>query len=69
MRKFYNELTNTILTEVEYKELIEREAREYFEDETQNVDGEDFETILARFYESDTDFVEVDENGEIINEW
>ncbi|HHQ0026831.1 TPA: hypothetical protein ACSKOO_001336, partial [Listeria monocytogenes] len=60
---WYNEGTDTLLTEKEYKAKIESEAKEWLEDlqedeeELEEGDKTSFEEFLKTCYENESDFV------------
>ena len=64
--EFYNENTNTILSQKEYIELVEREAKqvyaEYLESLEEDEEIESFESLLSRMFEMESDFVALDDN-------
>ncbi|EPF1984021.1 hypothetical protein ACSQYD_003006 [Listeria monocytogenes] len=72
---WYNEGTDTLLTEKEYKELIEREAKEWLEDlredeeELDESDKTSLETLIQLSYENESDFVLSDGEGNKLEEW
>ncbi|EAC5530934.1 hypothetical protein ACY3DP_000964 [Listeria monocytogenes] len=72
---WYNEGTDTLLTEKEYKELIEREAKEWLEDlredeeELDESDKTSLETLIQLSYENESDFVLSDNEGNKLEEW
>ncbi|MBC2267663.1 hypothetical protein HCB38_07545 [Listeria sp. FSL L7-0083] len=72
---WYNEGTNTLLTEKEYKDLMEREAKELYEEvqeeekELESSDKTSFEEFLKTCYENESDFVISDSEGNKLEEW
>ena len=70
--KYKNKITGAELSEKEYEDLIKREAREayesYFNEINDVLSVKTYEVFLLSMYESDTDFVLVDEEGKIIQE-
>ncbi|MBL7574553.1 hypothetical protein SAMN00017477_1877 [Peptoniphilus asaccharolyticus DSM 20463] len=67
MTNYYNKNTEVTLTEEEFKALIEREAKEeynkYLEELDEDEQPEPFEPFLMRYFESEQDFIPVDEDG------
>lgn len=63
--KYYNKNTNTILSEQEYLELIEKEAKElypeYLEEVPDDEDPMDFDKYKMRLIEMESDFEVIDE--------
>ncbi|MCD2237603.1 MULTISPECIES: hypothetical protein [Listeria] len=72
---WYNEGTDSLLTWKEYKALIEREAKEWYEDlqeEEEELDDSDktsLETLVQLSFENESDFVLSDSEGNPIKEW
>ncbi|MCD2228843.1 hypothetical protein [Listeria monocytogenes] len=72
---WYNEGTDSLLTWKEYKALIEREAKEWYEDlqeEEEELDDSDKtspETLVQLSFENESDFVLSDSEGNPIKEW
>ncbi|HHQ0009948.1 TPA: hypothetical protein ACSK2R_002522 [Listeria monocytogenes] len=72
---WYNEGTDTLLTEKEYKAKIESEAKEWLEDlqedeeELEEGDKTSFEEFLKTCYENESDFVLSDNEGNKLEEW
>lgn len=68
---YFNKNTNVTLTEAEYTALVKREAREayaaYLEELEENETAMTFEKMLNSCFESETDFVAVDEDGNLIS--
>lgn len=63
--KYYNKNTNTILSEQEYLELIEKEAKELYPDYLENTpedeDPMDFDTYKMKLIEMESDFEVIEE--------
>ncbi|MDY6232704.1 hypothetical protein [Peptostreptococcus porci] len=63
--KYYNKNTNTILSEQEYLELIEKEAKElypeYLEEVPDDEDPMDFDKYKMRLIEMESDFEVIEE--------
>lgn len=63
--KYYNKNTNTILSEQEYLELIEKEAKElypeYLEEVPDDEDPMDFDKYKMKLIEMESDFEVIDE--------
>lgn len=63
--KYYNKNTNTILSEQEYLELIEKEAKElypeYLEEVPDDEDPMDFDKYKMSLIEMESDFEVIDE--------
>ncbi|MBC1388619.1 hypothetical protein HB829_14655 [Listeria innocua] len=72
---WYNEGTDSLLTWKEYKALIEREAKEWYEDlqegeeELDDSDKTSLETLVQLSFENESDFVLSDSEGNPIKEW
>lgn len=70
--EFYNENTNTILSQKEYIELVEREAKqvyaEYLESLEEDEEIESFESLLSRMFEMESDFIALNDDDEKITE-
>ncbi|EAF4459134.1 hypothetical protein CYH18_14745 [Listeria monocytogenes serotype 1/2a] len=72
---WYNEGTDTLLTEKEYKAKIESEARDWLEDlqedeeELEDGDKTSLETLIQLSYENESDFVLSDSAGNKLEEW
>lgn len=72
---WYNEGTDTLLTEKEYKAKIESEAKEQLEDlqedeeELEEGDKTSLETLIQLSYENESDFVPSDSEGNKLEEW
>lgn len=67
MTNYYNKNTEVTLTEEEFKAQIEREAKEgynkYLEELDEDEQPEPLEPFLMRYFESEEDFIPVDEDG------
>ncbi|MHC48497.1 hypothetical protein EBM47_13990 [Listeria monocytogenes] len=72
---WYNEGTDTLLTEKEYKELMEREAKALYEEvqeeekDFESSEKTSFEEFLKTCYENESDFVLSDNEGNKLEEW
>ncbi|HAB8585908.1 TPA_asm: hypothetical protein GYS29_14445 [Listeria monocytogenes] len=72
---WYNEGTDTLLTEKEYKAKIESEAKEWLEDlqeeekDFESSEKTSFEEFLKTCYENESDFVLSDNEGNKLEEW
>lgn len=68
--KYLNELTGELITEKQYLDIIAKETEEYYTNLLE--EGEEIEiskaSIVMKLIESDTDYVAVDDNGNIL-EW
>ncbi|EKZ4625945.1 hypothetical protein QQ060_001512 [Listeria monocytogenes] len=72
---WYNEATDRLLTWKEYKALMEREAKDLYEEvqkEEEELDDSEktsFDEFLKICYENESDFVLSDSEGNKLEEW
>ncbi|WP_235004851.1 hypothetical protein [Listeria monocytogenes] len=72
---WYNESTGALLTWKEYKALMEREAKELYEEvqeEEEDLESSDktsFDEFLKACYENESDFVLSNSEGNKVEEW
>lgn len=72
---WYNESTGALLNWKEYKALMEREAKELYEEvqedeeDLENNNKTSFDEFLKACYENESDFVLSDSEGNKVEEW